>query len=165
MQEIFERRSIRKYTDQAIEKEDMKYLLSAAMAAPTAVNVQDWVFIVIDDKKQLQAISEFHPYASMLPSANKGILVCGDTKKAYGEMWVQDASAATQNILLAAQTKGIGSVWLGVYPMPTLIESFKELLELPEHITPFSMISLGYPNELKESVDRYDDSKIHYNKW
>ena len=135
------------------------------MAAPTAVNAQDWVFIVIDDKKLLKDISEIHPYASMLPGADKGILVCGDTEKGYGEMWVQDASAATQNILLAAQTKAIGSVWLGVYPNPLLIKELRAVLDLPEHIIPLSMIALGYPDEKKGVIDRYDAQKVHYNKW
>lgn len=166
MEAIKARRSIRKYKDEKLRKEDIEDLLSAAMAAPSAGNAQPWEFVVIDKKDILNEIPKFHAYAGMLKEASHAILVCGniDLEK-YKGFWIQDCSAATQNILLAATAKEIGSVWLGVYPEEDRIEGFRKLLDLPDNLIPFSLVSLGYPAETKESVDRYNEDKVHYNKY
>jgi nitroreductase len=166
MKAILERRSIRKYTDEPISDQDIKELLQAAMAAPSAGNQQSWEFIVVNDREILNKIPEVHPYSQMLKMAPLAIIVCGNMDKERHEgYWVQDCSAATENILIEAQYKGLGAVWLGVYPRKERIRGLKELFSLPENIIPLSIVSIGHPAESKEPSNRYDQSVIHINKW
>ncbi|MGM0500924.1 MAG: nitroreductase family protein [Bacillota bacterium] len=166
MEEIFTRRSIRNYTNQEIEEEKIKLLLKAAMAAPSAGNEQPWQFIVVDDKQIMEEIMEFHDYATMLKEAPAAIVVCGDKSlEKYENYWVQDCAAATQNILLEAESEGLGAVWLGVHPVEKRVNGVRELFELPEQIMPFSIIALGYPQQQKEKNDRYLEERVHYNSW
>jgi len=163
---ILLRRSIRKYIKKPISKKLIKELLEAAMSAPSAGNEKPWHFIVIIDNQILTEIPTFHNHAQMLKEASLGILVCCDKNLVkHGEMWIQDCSAATENILIAVQAMGLGAVWLGVYPRVERINGLRKLFKLPENIIPFSLISIGYPAEKKPKADRYDESKIHYNKW
>jgi len=136
------------------------------MSAPSAGNEQPWHFIVINDPDILGIIPSFHSHAQMLKDASVGILICGDINlEKHKGMWVQDCSAATQNILISVQAEGLGAVWLGVYPREGRIISLRKLLELPDNLIPFSLISIGYPAEKKQKEDRFDKSRIHYNKW
>ena len=166
MEAILSRRSIRKYTNQSVPEQTIKELLEAAMSAPSAGNQQPWQFVVIKERKILDEIPKFHPFSQMLREAQLAILVCGDLEleknKGY---WVQDCSAATENILIAATAKGLGAVWLGIYPRKERIAGIKKLLSLPEHVIPLSLISIGYPAEQKPPANRYDSSRIHYNHW
>ena len=166
MKEIFERRSIRKYTDQKISDRDLKELLKAAMAAPSAGNQQPWEFIVVTGKEILNNITKFHPYSKMLREAALAIIVCADlTRERHTGYWVQDCAAATENILIEAKHLGLGSVWLGVYPREERVTGIKKLFNLPEEVMPLSIVSIGYPAEVKEPSNRYDESRIHINKW
>ncbi|MDD4493320.1 MAG: nitroreductase family protein [Eubacteriales bacterium] len=166
MNAIFKRRSIRKYTDQIIPDEMIEQLLRAGMAAPSAHNGQPWHFIVIDDRNLLNDISKFHPFSRMLKEASHAIIVCGDARLRKKEgFWVQDCSAATQNILLMACELGLGGVWLGIYPSKILVGRTRKLFEIPEGFYPLSIISLGFPAETKEPSDRFNPSRIHKNKW
>ncbi len=130
---IYTRRSIRVYSDRQISDEDIEKILKAAMLAPSAGNEQPWHFIVVRDKETLKKMSEAFTFGQMLPNASAAIVVCADPKlsKYPYEMWVQDCSAATENILLAARCLGIGSVWLGVYPGGRM-KALRELLGIPE---------------------------------
>ncbi len=165
MEAILTRRSIRKYTKQPVSDEVLKELLEAAMCAPSAGNQQPWYFVVINDRKILNGIPKYHPYAQMLKEAPVVILVCCAPDLQRGEFGVQDCSAATQNILLAAHAKGLGAVWLGIYPAEPLVTATKKLLNLPEHIIPISLISIGYPAEQRPRQDRYQADRVHYNQW
>lgn len=166
MDAILSRRSVRQYTAQPVPDEVIRELLKAAMSAPSAGNEQPWHFVVIDDRRTLDAIPKFHPYSAMLRSAAVAILVCGDERmEKHKGFWVQDCSAATQNILLAAHAEGLGAVWLGVYPVEERVVGFRELLGIPEDVIPFSLVSVGYPAEQKPLADRYDGSRIHDNRW
>jgi len=139
---ILSRRSIRKYTAQPVSEEMVRELLEAAMAAPSAGNEQPWHFVVMDDREILDAIPRFHPYSRMLEEAPMAILVCGDLElQKYEGYWVQDCSAATENLLIAAQAKGLGAVWLGVYPIEERVAGFRNLLGVPDHVIPFALIS------------------------
>lgn len=163
---ILSRRSIRKYTAEPVEEEKISSLLRAAMSAPSAHNQQPWVFVIIDDREVLDRIPDFHPYSSMLLHAPIAILVCADTSNLSSpEFWPQDCSAATENILLAANSCGLGSVWLGVYPHEELMSGLSRLLQLPENIQPFSLVSLGYPATEKLPSKRFDPARIHRNHW
>ena len=166
MNAIFKRRSIRKYTKEQVSDELIESLLRAGMAAPSARNRQPWHFVVIDARKILDEIPKFHTYSHMLKEASHAIVVCGDVSPQGSEdYWVQDCSAATQNILLMATELRLGSVWLGVYPNKDRVRGLKDLLSLPEHIMPLCIISIGYPAETKEPIDRFDAAKIHKNRW
>ena len=165
MKSLLTRKSIRKYTSQPVSDGTVQELLHAAMSAPSAANQRPWHFVVIKDRAVLDAIPQFHPYAGPLKEAPLAIAVCATNELgAFKDYWVQDCAAATQNILTAVVEKGLGAVWLGVYPKQNVQEIHK-LLQLPENITPFSLISIGYPNEQKEAGNRYDEERVHYNKW
>lgn len=160
------RRSIRKYTDQPIPKEIVNSLLEAGMHAPTARNMQPWHFVVVDQRSILDELTVAHPYAKMLKQASLAILVCGDRKIQEMDGYIiQDCSAATQNIMLAAHAHGLGSVWLGMYPREERMREVGKLLSIPDHILPVSLISIGYPDEHREAPDRFKTDRIHFNKF
>ena len=163
---IITRRSIRKYKKKSISKEILQNLLKAASSAPSAGNQQPWHFIVIDDRTILNVIHTFHPSAKMLMDADKAILVCGDVHlEKFKGYWMIDCAAASENILLAAHAQGLGACWLGIYPREGRMAGMRKLIHLPTNVIPFALISLGYPGEEKSSEDRFDASRIHYNKW
>jgi nitroreductase len=166
MEAILSRRSIRRYTSEPVPQELIKELLEAAMSAPSAANEQPWQFVIIDDRHILDEIPRVHPYASMLKEAFWAIAVCGDLNlEMVSGYWVQDCSAATQNILIAANAKELGAVWLGVYPREERVKAVQKLLGLPEHVIPLGFISIGYPAEKKPPSNRYDESRVHHNQW
>ncbi|NLI14818.1 MAG: nitroreductase family protein [candidate division Zixibacteria bacterium] len=166
MNSLFKRRSIRHYTKEPIKPESIELLLKAAMAAPSAGNQQPWHFIVIQDRRILEEIPNLHPYAQMVMEAPLAILVCGDiSSEKHPGFWVQDCSAATENILIEACELGLGAVWVGVYPNEQRVAALSKLVGLPEKIIPFSLVPIGYPAEHKPPSNRYDMAKIHYNRW
>lgn len=166
MEAILSRRSIRRYTAEPVPEEVIQELLAAAMSAPSASNEQPWHFVIIDDRRILDQIPKYHPYSSMLKQAPLAIAVCGDLElEIFKGYWVQDCSAATENILIAAQAKGLGAVWLGVYPREERVKATQKLLGLPEHVIPLCLISIGYPAETKPPSNRYSASRIHHNQW
>lgn len=166
MEVILSRRSIRKYTEQPVPDEAIKELLEAAMSAPSAGNQQPWHFVVIKDRGILDEIPKYHPYSEMLKEASVAILVCGDVRsEKHKGYWVQDCSAATENLLIAVEAKGLGAVWLGVYPREERVAGIRKLLGLPEHVVPLSLVPVGYKGEQKPPANRYDASKVHHNGW
>lgn len=166
MEAILSRRSIRKYTNEDVSDETVKELLEAAMSAPSAGNEQPWHFVVIRDRKILNEIPNIHPYSGMLREAPLAILVCGDESlQKYKGYWVQDCSAATENLLIAINAKGLGGVWLGVYPVEDRVNGIRKLLDMPNNVIPFSLISIGHPAEQKPPANRYNSSRIHYDRW
>ena len=163
---IFSRRSVRQYTAKVVPDALVTELLKAAMAAPSAGNEQPWQFIVVRDRAILDAIPTFHPYSAMVKHASVAILVCGDlTLEKYKGFWVQDCSAATENLLLAATAKGLGAVWTAVYPMEDRVAGMRKLLNLPEHIMPLSLVPIGYPASLPSAADRFNVARIRRDRW
>lgn len=163
---ILTRRSVRKFTSTPLEKEALEDLVKSAMSAPSAYNRQPWHFIIIQDKKKLAEIAAIHPYAAMASEASAAILIAADSKIEETEgLWVQDCSAAMQNLLLAAHAKKMGAVWVGLYPIAEHLETFQKLFNLPQEIRPFSLAILGNPNETKASEDRFKKERLHYEKW
>jgi len=166
MQAILGRRSIRRYTPKPVPEEVVAELLHAAMAAPSAGNEQPWHFIVLRDRNILDAIPNFHPYSAMVKHASVAIVVCGDlSREKFKGFWVQDCSAATENLLLAATAKGLGAVWTALYPMEDRVSGMRKLLGLPEQIIPLSLIPLGYPDEQPGRADRFDPVRVHRERW
>jgi len=163
---ILDRRSIRRFTAQKIEAGVIRSILTAAMYAPSAVNMQPWHFVVLDDPSILERIMQIHPHARMMQTASHAILVCGDEKLQHADgYWVVDCGAATQNLLLAAQTLGVGSCWVGLHPREERKTSVSLLLNLPAHIKPFALVALGYPDEHKPRPERFHPDKVRHNSW
>ena len=162
---IMGRRSIRRYTGEKVSEEDISVLLMAAMNAPSAHNKQPWHFIVVDDRALLNKVPEYHQYSKMLEKASHAIIVLGDNDIQTTDFWIHDCSAALENILIAAQAKGIGAVWLGVHPHENLINGTKELFGVPDHVTPLGIVSLGVPAEEKPPRENYNKERVHRNKW
>ncbi len=166
MEAILTRRSVRSYTDKPVSDTVVKALLEAAMSAPSAGNQQSWQFICVTDRDILNSITRIHPYSGMLKQAPLAIVVCGDLdRERYPGYWVQDCSAATQNLLIAARAQGLGAVWLGVYPLEDRVEGLRKLFAMPGSIIPLAVVSIGYPTIAQGPADRYDGRRIHYNKW
>lgn len=166
---ILKRTSIRSYENKTVEKEKIEKLLRAGMAAPTAMNKQPWHFVVITDKGQLQKLSEANPYAAMAAKAPLAIVVCGDMNKAAEgnarEFWIQDCSAATENILLAATGMGLGAVWTGTYPSKERCADVAKVLGLPESLIPLNTIVIGYPDADVSPKDKWNTENISYNTY
>jgi nitroreductase len=168
LQSIFSRRSIRVYQNRGIDREIVRDLLEAAMAAPSAVAKDPWEFIVLTDKKRLATVAEALPNGKMLTDAPLGIIVCGDMQRAHsGELsyLIQDCSAAIQNLLLAASMLGLGACWLGVHPRPDRIAHIRKVFDLPESVLPIAAIAIGYPAETKEPRTRYNLDYVHNESW
>ncbi len=166
LEAIKTRRSIRKFKTKRLSDDQIQTLLQAAMYAPSARNTQSWHFIVVDDRDVLNKIPKLHPYADMLYEAPLAILVCGDLHiESIPEYNALNCAAATQNILLASHSMGLGSVWLGVYPRIERMEPIIKLLELPQNVIPISLIAIGYPNEEVALPERFKRERIRKNKW
>ncbi len=166
LQAIKTRRSIRKFLDRPVSREMVRDLLEAAMFAPSAGNEQPWQFIVLDEREFLDEVPKICATASMCRQSPLAILVCGDSSlEKYPKFWIQDCSAAIENLLLAAHAQGLGAVWVGIYPLNDRVEAFRRLLGLPEEITPFGLVALGYPNESPATPKRYREERVHYNSW
>ena len=166
IENIMTRTSIRQYKDQPVEQEKIDIMLKAAMAAPTAVNLQPWHFIVITDKEIMSQLAGPRPTNAPLM-----IAMCGDTDKTsmpggrgkLPDFWVQDVSAATENLLLAAHALGLGAVWTGAYPDMNRVAGIAKLLNCPENIVPLAVVRIGYPDESPAPKDKFKEENISYN--
>jgi len=169
VENIMTRTSIRQYMDQPISADTIETLLRAGMAAPTAVNKQPWHFVAVTDKDILAQLATANPNAGMMAKAPLAIIVCGDMQKTLeGQgraFWIQDCSAATENILLAAHALGLGGVWTGLYPNDERVAAVREILKAPEYIVPLCAIVLGYPAEQPEPKDKWKPENVSYNEF
>lgn len=166
---IHTRTSIRAYTPEPITDAQIETMLRAAMAAPTAGNRQPWRYLVIDDRATLDAFVDVARGMNMASQAPLAILVCGEPSASFPtnalEYSALDASAATENLLLAAHAMGLGAVWCGVYPVPERMEKTAQLLSLPAGVTPLNMIFIGHPAENPTPKDKWKPQNIHRNRW
>lgn len=166
LQAILTRRSIRSYTPQGVTDEQVHQILAAGMAAPSAGGQAPWHFVVIRDRPTLDTIRTVHPYAQMLAEATVAILVaCDEREETHKGFWVQDCAAATENMLVAIQGLGLGAVWLGVYPREARVAGIRQILGMPDHLVPFALLPIGYPAESLPEADRYDESRVHHDRW
>ncbi len=166
---IMTRTSVRAYTSEPIDSTALETMLRAAMAAPTAGNKQPWRSIVITDTTKLNYIATNFNSMTMAKQAPLAVVMCGDVTATFDgegrEYWVQDVSAASENLLLAAHSLGLGAVWCGVYPISERVEKFSELLDLPENIVPMACICIGHPEGESTPKDKWNPENIHYNSW
>ena len=164
LETIFRRRSIRKYTDQPLDKETITLLLQAGMAAPSAMNCRPWEFIVVTDPEKLALFRSRLVFGNR--NAPAAIVVCGNpslsSNPAARLFWVQDCSAAAENILIAAVGLGLGTVWIGVHPVAKFVKTVREIMALPKKVTPLCIVYVGYPADDKPSRTQYDEQRIHW---
>ena len=164
LETIFNRKSVRKYTQQPVEKEKLETLVRAGMAAPSSRDRRTWEFIIVTDRDILDTMGDGLPLARMLKETKQAIIVCGDTVKS-GNAWQLDCSAAAQNVLLAAESLGLGAVWTASYPYPERMKVVRDALQLPDHVIPLTVIPIGYPIGIEKPKDKFNKKQIHYNGW
>ena len=166
---IMTRVSVREFTGEKISEAQIDTLLRAAMAAPSAINKQPWAFIVVTDEEIIAKLGEALPYSRCSNKPAVAIIPCGDLSKAIeGEMaafWINDVSAATENLLLAAHAMGLGAVWTGLHPDMNRATMVQKMLGLPEHIIPLCVVPVGVPAEKPAVKEKYNPENIHYNAW
>jgi nitroreductase len=161
---MLRRRSIREYTDQPVEPEKLDLLLQAAMAAPSAMNCRPWEFVVVTEPDTLAQFRKRLLFGNR--NAPAAIVVCGNpslsTNPAARLFWVQDCSAATENILVAAVGLGLGTVWVGIHPVAEFVRTVRQIASLPKHVTPLGLIYVGYPAEEKSPRTQYEAGRVHW---
>ncbi len=166
---IVERTSVRRFTDQPVAEDLQTAILYAAMSAPSGVNRQPWEFILIDDPDILGRVAEELPYAKMAAEAPMAIVVCGNSDRFLegddSTLWVQDLGAASENILLAAHSLGLGGVWTALYPHTDRMETTRNILRLPANFVPFNLIPIGYPASHHAPMDKWHPDRIHRNQF
>lgn len=163
LETIFSRKSVRTYTDQPVSVDDLMLLVKAGMAAPTGMNRQPWEFFIIQDKELMASLADKIPYARMLKEAQAAIVVMGNPEKSI--YWYLDCSAAAQNILLAAESIGLGAVWTAGYPFEDRMETISKAIGIPKPFLPLCLIPIGYPKGEQTPKNKWDESKVHLNKW
>ena len=174
------RTSIRSFTGEKLTEAQINTLLDAAMAAPTAVNIQPWRFIVITDDAVKSGLYQGEQHKHMVETAGAVIVVCGETSRMVrphgaaedaelvatpNKYWFEDCSAATENLLLAATALDLGAVWLSCYPSERIVDRIRAYLGIPEGVTPLAIVPVGYPAEQPEPKDKWKPEYIHYDRW
>ena len=163
---IHSRKSVRKYLDKPVTKDQLEILLRAGMASPTAADKRPWAFVVVTERAMLDTLSLSTRGTKVLAGAKAAIVVCGDTRKGLpSEVWIQDCSAASENILLAAEAIGLGAVWTGIWLNVEPTKYVKRVLGLPSEVQPLNIISIGYPTGEEKPKDKWDPANIHWEKW
>ena len=163
LENIAERKSVRKYLNKSVEEDKIDAMVKAGMAAPSGMDRRPWEFVVVTDRAALDSMAAKLPYAKMLTAAPLAIVVCGDTT--LSSYWFLDCSAATQNVLLAAEALGLGAVWTAAYPYEDRIDVVRQNTGLPEHIVPLCVIPIGYPDGPQKAKDKFDEKRVHRNKY
>lgn len=166
MKEIFLRTSVRKFKNIKIEDTKIENILRAAMAAPSAGNQQPWEFIVIENKQTLEKLAKMSPYSNCLADAPLAIIILGNKNNMkFPENWQQDLGAATQNMLIEAVHLDLGAVWLGVAPLEDRMKYVKDMFELGDNLDVYAVVPFGYPEEVPTPKNRYDTTKVHFEKY
>lgn len=160
---IRRRRSIRKYTGEPLTESQIRELLEAAMAAPSASNRQPWEFVVVRDRERREQLAGTHVWSRMCAEADTVFVVCGHEERS--RHWVEDCSAATENLLLAATALGLGAVWVAVYPDGQAEKHVRELLGIPSGVRVLCLVPVGHPAEEKPPHTKYDPARVHYERW
>ena len=163
LENIAERKSVRKYLNKSVEEDKIDAMVKAGMAAPSGMDRRPWEFVVVTDREALDSMAAKLPYAKMLTNAPLAIVVCGDTTRS--SYWYLDCSAATQNVLLAAEALGLGAVWTAAYPYEDRIDVVRQNTGLPENIVPLCVIPIGYPDGPQKAKDKFDLQRVHRNKY
>ena len=156
---IKRRRSVRRYTKQDVTDEEVRQLLEAAMAAPSANNLQPWSFVVVREPQLRQALAKTHVYARMAADAPVVFVVCADPARSPHH-WLEDASAATENLLLQASAMGLGAVWVACQPDSGREDYVRQILNIPADIRVVCLVPVGHPAEHPSPRTQYDPNKV-----
>lgn len=163
---MLKRRSVRKFKKDLVSFEQIDTLLHYGMSGPSACNKQTWEFYVVTNKDKLKELRDSSRYTNMASPLN--IIVCGALDRSLplesSEFWIQDCSAAIENILLGVTDLGLGAVWCGLHPKKEAIKKVREILNIPEHHVPLGLLHIGYPDCEVEPRDWYKEEYIHYVK-
>ena len=166
---ILNRVSVRRYANKAVSAAKVSAILHAAMSAPSGVNKQPWEFVVVDEPELLTRLADALPYAKMTAQAPVAIVVCGNKARFLDgiddNLWEQDLSAASENILLSAHAIGLGGVWTCIYPHEERIAPVRTILNLPDDIVPFNLIPVGYPEKDHAPMNKWHPERIHQNRY
>jgi nitroreductase len=165
---IYERKSVRHFTGEAVAEGAIEKILRAAMAAPVAINMPPWKFVVVKNREKLKALADGLPFAQMLNNSGAAIVVCAVPEEAAmnSEAFaILDCTCASENILLAAEALGLGAVWTAVYPSKDLIDFIRGQLNIPSNIIPLNVIPIGHPTGEDKAKEKYDAKNIHREKW
>ncbi|MDE7437271.1 MAG: nitroreductase family protein [Muribaculaceae bacterium] len=149
-----------------VDPEDIQTILQAAMAAPTGVNRQPWNYVVVTNRQLLDQLAADLPYCHFANQVNAAIVVCGDKDRFLegedAQLWIQDVSASSENILLAAHALGLGSVWTCVYPHTDRMATVAGILSLPDNMIPFNVIPIGYTLKSHTPINKWNPANILY---
>lgn len=167
-QNIISRVSVRRFNDEPVTEQQLTAILHAGMSAPSGVNKQPWEFIVVDSRELLDQLAGALPYAKMTAHAPLAIIVCGNKARMLpgddDNLWEQDCSAATENILLAAHALGLGGVWTCLYPHADRMESVRQILNISPDFIPFNLIPIGHPSTEAKAMDKWNSERVHFNR-
>lgn len=163
---ILSRRSVRKFKPDGISEELVAKLVEAGAAAPSACNKRPIRLYAVTNERTLEALDKAGFFTRM-PSPLV-IVVAGDMNKtlprSMSDYWIQDAAAATENILIAATAAGLGSCWNGVYLQKRVMDKVSDVLSLGEEVIPFSLIHIGYADEAHSPHSGYDPDAVTFIK-
>jgi nitroreductase len=165
---IHNRKSVRSFTGQSVSKDALDEIIRAGMAAPSAVNMQPWAFVVVTSWKTLDTLAAELPYAKMIDKAGASIIVCAIPEKAYEkslELAVIDSTCASENILLAAAALELGAVWTAAHPYRDRMDIARKVLNIPKDIIPLNVIPVGHPTGTDKAQNKCKPENIHWEKW
>ena len=179
MQNILNRKSVRSYTGDTIPAYVMEDILRAAMAAPSGMDIRPWSFVVLTDKSQYDSIFEGNFNMKKFMESGAVVVVCADTTvtrpprenpdgpavTSVNPIWRDDMGAVTENLLLAVESHGLGACWTACYPFPNTMAPVKKSLGLPASVVPYAVVPIGYPSGENQPKDKWDPSRVHYNRW
>ena len=163
---IKNRRCIRTYLDKRVEEEKIIEVIKAGMQAPSSKNASPWEFIIVDDSELLEKLSTTHHRSVHVKNAPICIVVLANKDKFIkAGKWIQDLGACTENLLLESVNQGLRACWVGVFPKKKLVNKVRETLNIPENLIPYALIPIGYSEEKNIFIDKFDENKIHRNKF
>jgi len=166
---IFKRRSVRKYTGKKVSRDQLMTLARAGMAAPSSRDTRHFRFILVDDPAVIKQLTDGLPYAKMLETAQHAVVVASDLTVAHGgasmDYWAQDSAAAAQNVLLAAQSMGLGACWTAAHPREERVAFVRQVLNIPEQVRPLCVIAVGVPAGEEKPRDKFDPAGVFWNQW
>jgi nitroreductase len=160
---IKKRRSIRKYTAEDVSDEQVRVMLEAAMAAPSANNIRPWHFVVVRDAGRRAELAKMKPWSRMCADAPVVFAVIGDSRASTH--WIEDTSAATENLLLAAAGIGLGGVWIATYPQEDYESLVRRTLGIPDDLRVLCLVAVGHPAEERAPRTQYDEGRVHREVW
>ena len=163
---LFTRRTIRAYAPDPVPGHLVDTWLKLSMRAPSSVDARPWQFVVIDDRQTLQRLDAAMPKCDMLKTAPLAILIAADrSREKIPGFLPQDCACVTEYLLLAVHGSGYGACWIGLHPVPDRERVCREILGMPDSVSPFALVPIGRPDETLAPDDRYDASIVHQQRW